>query len=335
MAMGLPVITTNWGGSTEFVREQWGYLIELDGLTDTSASDPWLRGFKWAKPRLDHLRQLMRQVYSNREDAQKMGARARRAVLERFSPVVVANQYAKRLTEIERTVPLVASHGEQVLASFDRKWGLTARFKACSVSQRLVRRPMRRNDSALCDMILVTTFPPRECGIATFAEALLKGLQSICPRGSRLEVLVVKHQDDPISSYNSTLVKTAIREFEAYDYTHAAEYINNNSFRSVLLQFEYGIFPGASILCFAKAVQAPLITTLHTVARSTSEEFHSMMQQFALLSNKVRCDMSRMFVSVAFLANSDCGYDEAHALGPGSFSRYSTHGRRCNPARRT
>jgi glycosyltransferase involved in cell wall biosynthesis len=29
MAMGLPVITTNWGGSTEFVTRDTGYLLDV------------------------------------------------------------------------------------------------------------------------------------------------------------------------------------------------------------------------------------------------------------------------------------------------------------------
>ena len=35
MIMGLPVITTNWGGSTEFVTQESGLLIDVPKLVPT------------------------------------------------------------------------------------------------------------------------------------------------------------------------------------------------------------------------------------------------------------------------------------------------------------
>ena len=79
MVLGLPVITTNWGGSTEFVTEESGLLINTTGLVSTGDSgryntcvailicqDPWLRGFKWADIDIPHMQSLMRRLYSNR-----------------------------------------------------------------------------------------------------------------------------------------------------------------------------------------------------------------------------------------------------------------------------
>jgi hypothetical protein len=36
MAMGLPVISTNWSGLTAFMTEETSYLIPIDGLTVVS-----------------------------------------------------------------------------------------------------------------------------------------------------------------------------------------------------------------------------------------------------------------------------------------------------------
>jgi glycosyltransferase involved in cell wall biosynthesis len=47
MIMGLPVITTNFGGSTEFVTEESGLLINVSFLTPTTGDD-WLKGGNWA-----------------------------------------------------------------------------------------------------------------------------------------------------------------------------------------------------------------------------------------------------------------------------------------------
>jgi hypothetical protein len=65
MIMGLPVITTNWGGSTEFVTEDSGLLINISGFEPTEG-DPWLKGFNWAAIDIPHLQTLMRRLYANR-----------------------------------------------------------------------------------------------------------------------------------------------------------------------------------------------------------------------------------------------------------------------------
>ena len=66
MAMGLPVISTNWGGSTEFMTNATSYLIDTeDRLISTPRADAWLGGFLWAMPRAAHLRALMRHVRAN------------------------------------------------------------------------------------------------------------------------------------------------------------------------------------------------------------------------------------------------------------------------------
>jgi len=78
MAAGLPVIGTGWGGNLDFMSQDNSYLIEVEGL-EPVASEPgldFLRGRRWARPSLPHLRELLRRVVERPEEA---GARARRA----------------------------------------------------------------------------------------------------------------------------------------------------------------------------------------------------------------------------------------------------------------
>lgn len=77
MTMGLPVITTNWGGSTEFATSENALLINVSDYVDTTggkanpsyyfiAVDIWLAGHKWARIDVGHLQQHMRTLYRNR-----------------------------------------------------------------------------------------------------------------------------------------------------------------------------------------------------------------------------------------------------------------------------
>ena len=109
MMMGLPVIATNWSGNTEFMNPENSYLIDYE-LIDVGQVEPELwhyRGGRWANPSETHLRQLMRQVQQNPEQARQKGARARADMVKHFSRSPVANEIIHRLQGIERklTVP--------------------------------------------------------------------------------------------------------------------------------------------------------------------------------------------------------------------------------------
>ncbi|WIA14538.1 hypothetical protein OEZ85_003055 [Tetradesmus obliquus] len=68
MAMGLPVITTNWSGPTAFMNERIAYPLAIDGLSEVrSDGDPnFFQAFigqRWAQPSVKHLTQLLLHVY--------------------------------------------------------------------------------------------------------------------------------------------------------------------------------------------------------------------------------------------------------------------------------
>ena len=66
MSMGLAVIATGWSGPTQYIEhERNGYLIDVDGMEEIE--DGAFRGHKWAKPKVDHLKKLMRNAVDNKE----------------------------------------------------------------------------------------------------------------------------------------------------------------------------------------------------------------------------------------------------------------------------
>ncbi|PNH03657.1 hypothetical protein TSOC_010261 [Tetrabaena socialis] len=106
MAMGLPLIATNWSGITAYLDESVGYPIDVERLTTVSDNSVWwFRGLKWAQPSVRHTRQLMRRVYSHREEARARGAAGRRRMVERYSPDVLAAELARQLRRIDALIP--------------------------------------------------------------------------------------------------------------------------------------------------------------------------------------------------------------------------------------
>ncbi|KAI8475933.1 MAG: hypothetical protein J3K34DRAFT_517089 [Monoraphidium minutum] len=117
MALGRPLITTNWSGPTAYLSEEVAYPLDIDGLTpaaeDMNATDPdsfniWFAGQRWAKPSAAHLKQLMRRVVERPDEAAARGAAARALLLGRFTPDVLA---ARLRAEVERIHAVLAARG--------------------------------------------------------------------------------------------------------------------------------------------------------------------------------------------------------------------------------
>ncbi|CAE7476517.1 mshA [Symbiodinium natans] len=90
MAMGLPVIATNWSGSTEFLLENVSLPLRIEGLEPVEGG---LEGHQWAVPSENHLRELMRWVAEHRTEAHALGEAARRHMVEHFSPDAVVAKH--------------------------------------------------------------------------------------------------------------------------------------------------------------------------------------------------------------------------------------------------
>eukprot|EP00823_Brevimastigomonas_motovehiculus_P004382 TRINITY_DN2885_c0_g1_i1.p1 TRINITY_DN2885_c0_g1~~TRINITY_DN2885_c0_g1_i1.p1 ORF type:complete len:496 (+),score=38.90 TRINITY_DN2885_c0_g1_i1:63-1550(+) len=98
MASALPVISTFWSGPTQYMTENNSFPLRIDGM-DTILSGPFA-GHSWARPSLQHLRQLMRHVYSHRAEAQQKGQQARNDMLQKYCPRCVAVVIKERLLAI-------------------------------------------------------------------------------------------------------------------------------------------------------------------------------------------------------------------------------------------
>ena len=86
MACGIPVIATRWSGHLDYLNDGNGYLIDLEGLSpvplDTRVE--FLAGQNWAEPSIEHLQQLMRQVFNHREEARARALLGRQKMVDEY-----------------------------------------------------------------------------------------------------------------------------------------------------------------------------------------------------------------------------------------------------------
>lgn len=140
----------------------------------------------------------------------------------------------------------------------------------------------------------ISTYPPRECGIATFNNNLMNAINANFPkRKSLLEggfVVALNDSEDMQAYEYPEDVKYVIRQNHQKDYIRAANYINTSTVDAVILEHEFGIYGGESgiyILPLINRLEKPLISILHTVLKDPSYVQRIIIRELAEQSSKI------------------------------------------------
>ncbi len=134
----------------------------------------------------------------------------------------------------------------------------------------MIRR-FSSSDTIQSRVAYLSTYPPRECGIATFTKDLIDATDEV--NGFKPSVLAI-NEKGAIYDYDRR-VKWTIERDSAEDYVAAAEYVNSSNIELVNLQHEFGLFGGdwgEHITTFMENVKKPVVTTLHTVQPNFSQK---------------------------------------------------------------
>jgi hypothetical protein len=100
MACGLPVIATDWGGPADFLHEGVGFPLRVAKMVPAEARCPYYEGFDWAEPDAEHLRHLLRQVFSAPDAARARGAAAAAEVAATWTLERTAERVKTRLAAL-------------------------------------------------------------------------------------------------------------------------------------------------------------------------------------------------------------------------------------------
>ncbi len=74
MACGLPVITTTFGGQTDYCSQETGWMI--NGKFEEVKHELMYEGIKWLTPDIKQLREALRQAYNDPETVKRLGKTA-------------------------------------------------------------------------------------------------------------------------------------------------------------------------------------------------------------------------------------------------------------------
>jgi glycosyltransferase involved in cell wall biosynthesis len=100
MALGKPVVATGFGGTTDFMTPGNSYLVDWQPRLVGPDAEHYPAEGMWAEPSVEHAAALMRDVWLDREEARRRGARAARDIAASLSPAAVGSIARGRLMRI-------------------------------------------------------------------------------------------------------------------------------------------------------------------------------------------------------------------------------------------
>ncbi|MDZ4757942.1 MAG: glycosyltransferase [Bacteroidota bacterium] len=148
---------------------------------------------------------------------------------------------------------------------------------------------INKPDSALPEILFLTTFPPRECGIATYSQDLLHAIQDKFGKSFSLKVCALEKKEQ--NYIYSDEVKYVLQTSELKPYLDLAQKINiDKNLKLVFVQHEFGLFGGEYgdyLLSFLAMVNKPVITTFHTVLPNPNIYRKRVIQDIVALSKSI------------------------------------------------
>lgn len=128
---------------------------------------------------------------------------------------------------------------------------------------------------------------PRRCGIATFTTDLQ---QAIAASPTDVDTTIVAMNDEGHRYAYPGAVGFEINEDIQDDYEQAAAFVNAGGYDVVSLQHEFGIFGGDAggyVIPLLARLEAPLVTTLHTILAEPAALQKQVLEQIIEASAKV------------------------------------------------
>jgi glycosyltransferase involved in cell wall biosynthesis len=158
-------------------------------------------------------------------------------------------------TVFNRMLPVVQTAPPQYLPLGKANFGLK------NESQPLAK------ETALPEILCLTSYPPRECGIATYSQDLLKSLNNKFSDSFSLKVCALEAGDT--HHIYPDEVKYVLNTHDAQKYVELVRSINNDkATKLVLIQHEFGFFHQSGDINFLKflyRLTKPAVIVFHTV----------------------------------------------------------------------
>lgn len=138
----------------------------------------------------------------------------------------------------------------------------------------------QRQDDSLPKILLLSTFPPRQCGIATYTQDLIRALKNQFVYSFQLEVCALE-TDREQHIYEFPEVKYVLNTSQTSSYQVLLDHIQSDpEIKLIVIQHEFGLFHEnvSAFNDFLEKVSKPVAVVFHTVLPRPDEVFRKNVQ---------------------------------------------------------
>lgn len=144
------------------------------------------------------------------------------------------------------------------------------------------------DENQLPEVLFITSFPPRECGIATYSQDLITALNN--KFGTSFNIKVCAMESGKAAYKYAKEVTSVLDTSDPLSFKETALNINMNSHvKIVVIQHEFGFFSDQenSFLNFLHSVTKPKIVVFHTVLPQPNDKLKLNVQNIANASGAI------------------------------------------------
>ncbi len=138
---------------------------------------------------------------------------------------------------------------------------------------------LSKKEESLPGILIITSYPPRECGIATYSQDLIFALNNKFTKSFDITICALESEFE--KHKYSKEVKYILDTDNQKSYIKLAENINQNETLSmVLIQHEFGLFKTneTDFIQLIQTINKPIIVVFHTVLPNPNDALQSMIQ---------------------------------------------------------
>lgn len=168
------------------------------------------------------------------------------------------------------------------------------------------------SDTDKLKVLFLSTYPPRECGIATFTQDIVREMKKsdgVIPRVMAISGEMLPYNKDVMAQF---------KQNSRHAHLAAAEMCNRSKADLVMVEHEYGIFGGADgefLLDLLERLDVPYLVTCHTVLPSPTDEQRDILSEACYFSEGVvaMSGLSKKMLNEVY----EVGEDKIHILHHG------------------
>ena len=143
-------------------------------------------------------------------------------------------------------------------------------------------------EGTLPEILFITSYPPRECGIATYSQDLIKALKNKFSHSFKLSICPLESESEKHDYMER--IKYTLNTDMPDAFAILAKSINENkAIQLIMIQHEFGFFEKnkTHFNTFLESVAKPIIIVFHTVLPTPDKELKAQVKQMGSIAESI------------------------------------------------